>query len=58
MTTKRPSEMATVGLECLREAVLEEYQRKSLLGQYVIISRNGKACRVSAKQALKAAKSG
>ena len=49
--------MAIIGLECLREAVLEEYQRKSLPGQYVIINRNGQACRVSAKQALKITKS-
>jgi hypothetical protein len=48
--------MAMVGLECLREDVLEEYQRRSLLGQYVIINRNGQACRVLAKEALKIAK--
>ncbi len=57
MTTKRPSEMAIIGLKCLRKAVLEEFQRKALLGQYVIIERDGKACRVSAKEALKIAKS-
>ena len=56
MTTKRISKMAMVALKCLREAVQEELQRKALLGQYVIINRNGKACRVLAKQALKIAK--
>ena len=40
---------------CLRKAVREEFQRKALLGQYVIIEHNGKACRVSAKKALKIA---
>jgi hypothetical protein len=43
--------------QCLSRAVQEELRRKALLGQYVIINRNGKACRVSAKQALKMAKS-
>jgi hypothetical protein len=43
--------------QCLSNAVQEELQRKALLGQYVIINRNGKACRVSAKEALKIAKS-
>jgi len=57
MTTKQTSKMATEALKCLREAVQEEFQRKALLGQYVIINRNGKACRVSAKQALKMTKS-
>ncbi len=57
MTTTRPSRMAIEAGICLRKAVLEEFQRKALLGQYVIINRNGKACRVSAKQALKMTKS-
>jgi len=49
--------MAIEAGKCLRKAVREELQRKALLGQYVIINRNGKPCRVSAKQALKIAKS-
>ncbi|HUV65127.1 MAG TPA: hypothetical protein VMW24_14615 [Sedimentisphaerales bacterium] len=57
MTTKQTDKMAIEAGRCLRKAVREELQRKALLGQYVIISRNGKACRVSAKQALKMAKS-
>ena len=57
MTTTRPSRMAIEAGKCLQKAVQEEFQRKALLGQYVIINRNGKACRVSAKQALKMAKS-
>jgi hypothetical protein len=56
MNTKRPSKMAIDAGKCLRKAVKEEVRRKALLGQYVIIERNGKACRVSAKEALKIAK--
>jgi len=48
--------MAIIAGQCLSKAVQEELQRKALLGQYVIINRNGKACRVSAKQALKIAR--
>ena len=56
MTTKQTSKMASVAGRCLRKAVREELQRKALLGQYVIINRNGKACRILAKQALKIAR--
>jgi len=56
MTTKRPSKMAIEASRCLRKAVQEELKKKALLGQYVIINCNGKACRVSAKEALKMAK--
>ena len=56
MKPKRMSKMAIEAGRCLQKAVREELQRKALLGQYVIINRNGKACRVSAKQALKIAK--
>lgn len=45
--------MATIALRCLRKAVREELRKKALLGQYVVINRNGRACRVSAKEALK-----
>jgi hypothetical protein len=58
MTTKETHKMALAAGRCLTKAVREELQRKALLGQYVIIERNGKACRVSAKQALKIAKAG
>jgi hypothetical protein len=57
MVTKETHRMALRAKECLRKAVLEELRKKALLSQYVIINRNGKACRVSAKQALKIAKS-
>lgn len=57
MTTKRPSKMAIEAGRCLAKAVQEELQRKALLGQYVVIERNGKACRIPAKEALKIAKS-
>lgn len=56
MATKRISKMAIVAERCLAKAVKEDLQKKALLGQYVIISRNGKTCRVLAKQALKMAK--
>ncbi|MDO8302969.1 MAG: hypothetical protein Q7T18_06995 [Sedimentisphaerales bacterium] len=56
MATKQMSKMARVAGKCLQKAVREELEKKALLGQYVIISRNGKACRVSAKEALKMAK--
>jgi len=57
MRQERMSRMAMEAGRCPRKAVREELRRKALLGQYVIINRNGKACRVSAKQALKIAKS-
>ena len=56
MITKRPSRMAIEAGKCLQKAKQEELKRKALLGQYVIINRNGKACRVPAKEALKIAK--
>ena len=56
MTTKQTDKMAIEAGRCLREAVREELKRKALLGQYVIINRNGKACRVSAKEALRIAR--
>lgn len=56
MNTKQMSKMAVVAGRCLTKAVQEELQKKALLGQYVIINRNGKACRVLAKEALKIAR--
>jgi len=56
MTTKETHKMAVLAGRCLRKAVREEIRKKALLGQYVIINRNGRACRVLAKQALKIAK--
>jgi len=56
MTTKQTSKMATEAMICLRKAMQEELKRKLLLGQYVIINRNSKACRVPANEALKIAK--
>jgi hypothetical protein len=56
MVSKETDKMAIAAGRCLQKAVQEELQRKALLGQYVIIERNGKACRVSAKQALKMAR--
>lgn len=56
MVNRKPSKMAKDAERCLQQAVREELRRKAQLGQYVIINRNGKACRISAKQALKMAK--
>jgi hypothetical protein len=56
MNTKQMSKMAVVAGRCLTKAVQEELRRKALLGQYVIINRNGRACRVLAKDALKIAR--
>jgi len=56
MVTRKISKMALIAGKCLQQAVCEEYRKKALLGQYVIISKNGKACRVPAKQALKMTK--
>jgi len=55
MVTKETHKMAIEAGRCLRKAVREELRKKALLGQYVIINRNGKAYRVSAKQALRMA---
>jgi len=55
MTTKETHNMAVTGLKCLQKAVREELRKKALLGQYAIINRDGKACRVPAKEALQIA---
>lgn len=55
MSTKKISKLTADAGECLKKAVREEYRKKALLGQYVIINRNGKACRIPAKEALKIA---
>jgi len=56
MIAKATHKMAKAAEKCFQKAVRDELKRKALLGQYVIINRNGKACRVSAKEALKIAK--
>jgi hypothetical protein len=53
MSIKKISKMTVVAGECLKKAVKQELQRKALLGQYAIINRDGKACRVPAAEALK-----
>jgi len=55
MTTKETHDMAVSGLKCLQKAVREELRKKTLLGQYAIINRDGKTCRIPAKEALKIA---
>ena len=56
MISKETHKMAIEAEKCFQKAVREELRKKALLGQYVIINRNGKPCRVLAKQALKMAK--
>ena len=53
MTTKETHNMALAGLKCLKKAVRKELEKKALLGQYVIINKDGKSCRVLASEALK-----
>ena len=55
MATKKIRKMTAVAGECLKIAVQEELKKKALLGQYAIINRDGKACRVPAKEALQIA---
>jgi hypothetical protein len=55
MSTKKISEMTVVAGECLKNAVQEELRKKALLGQHAIIYRDGKSCRVPAKEALQIA---
>ncbi len=57
MTTKQTNKMAIRAEKTLGKAVRQEFKRKALLGQYVVINRNGRACRISAQEALKIAKS-
>ena len=55
------NEKHLTGLEIersLREAVYEELAKKAKLGQYVIINRDGKPCRVPAEEAIKEAEAG
>jgi len=56
MKKTRMSKMAIEAGKCLQKAVQEELKRKALLGQHVIINRNNKPYRISAKQALKMTK--
>ena len=56
MTTKETRKIAIAGERCLQKAVREEIKRKALLGQYVIINRNGKPCRIPAKKLLNTTK--
>ena len=54
MSIEKLSKEGLEALDCLRRAVRKELERKAMLGQYVIISRNGRSCRVLASEALKA----
>ena len=47
------SETARRGLNALHRAVRKEVEKKSKLGQYVIISRQGKTVRILAADALR-----
>lgn len=56
MAKKQIDKLAMEAGRCLRKAVREEFKKKALLGQYVIINHNGKPHRVLAEEALKMAK--
>lgn len=49
----RISETAKRGLKALHRAVRKEVEKKSQLGQYVIVFRNGKTVRMLASDALR-----
>lgn len=53
MMDKELAVKARVGLSALRKAIREEMTRKAKLGQYAIVSRNGKAVRVLASELIK-----
>ena len=56
MSNQTPiSETARRGLDGLHRAVRKEVEKKSKLGQYVIISRQGKTVRMLATDALREA---
>ena len=55
MPTRKISRQGLQAERHLREAVREEFKRKAMLGQYVIINRNGKSCKVPAEEALQEA---
>jgi hypothetical protein len=57
MSSRKIDKMALTAQKCFRKAVREQIRKKALLGQYVIINRNGKPWRVSAKKALEMIKS-
>ena len=54
--THKTHKQAMQGERLLRKAVRDELRYKAKLDQYVIISRNGKPCKVPAKEALRDAK--
>jgi hypothetical protein len=56
MTAREMTEKARAGLSALRKAVNTELKRKAKLGQYAIVSRNGKPARVKASTLIKGAK--
>ena len=58
MGTKKISKMSMDALESLRKSVRQEFRKKALLGQHVIINRDGKPCRIPAEEALKIAEGG
>jgi hypothetical protein len=55
MSTTPISERTRIAGECFKRAVRKELDKKAKLGQYVIINRDGRPCRVTAEEALKIA---
>jgi hypothetical protein len=52
MNNPQPSKAAEDARQCLERAVHDEFVKKAKLGQYVIVSRNGKPYRIPASEAL------
>jgi len=50
MTDEQIAKMAQHAQKVLQEAVREEMVRKSRLGQFAIVNRDGKPCRVPASE--------
>ena len=53
MSTEQISKRTLDACECLKQAVRREIEKKAMLGQYVIVNRDGKPCRIPAMEALK-----
>jgi len=54
-TSEKTHRMALLGEKLLQQSVLEELRYKAKLDQYVIINRDGKPFKISAKEAVRIA---
>lgn len=53
MNNPKPSKKAEEARQCLERAVHDELVKKANLGQHVIVNRDGKPYRITAKEALR-----